>query len=370
MDLAGELAVGQARLMQAARTKNAAAFLQVAEEIEQLSLQLRNQVLDLRLLPFQVSFPKYRRLVRDVAAKENKQVELVLQGEDTELDKAVIEGLNGPLIHLLRNAIDHGVEKSSVRLAMGKPPQGTITVSARQTGAEIMILVKDDGAGVNCEAVRQKAVRMGLAAPDQQLSRKELLELIFHPGLSTAARTDEVSGRGVGMDAVREGVAALRGSIAVESEPGKGCAFHIRLPLSLAIIDSLQVRVAEDIYYIHLDHVEECVEMRRHGREFREGKTTIGLRGKVLPVLCLRDFFQHPPGGPDLAQVVIVRAGDHRCGLLVDEVIDQQQAVFKDLGAVYGKVEGVLGATVTEHGFMALILDVPGVVRSFLAAAT
>jgi two-component system, chemotaxis family, sensor kinase CheA len=366
VDRVGELGIAQARLASLSQGRSDLVLRDVAEEVERLVGLLRDQVLGLRMLPIKVSFPKYRRLVRDACATLGKEAELVMAGENTELDKAIIEQLNTPCIHLLRNAVDHGIEAPDVRLALGKPSRGIITLSARQDGNDVVISIADDGAGIDADKLWRKAVAAGRADPSRQPSPTEALDLIFLPGLSAADAVGAVSGRGVGMDAVREGIATLRGRIEVASTPGRGASFTIRLPVSLAIIDCLEVRVARETYFLHLDYVEECLELPP-GQAPRQGRGILPRCGAAMPLLCLRHFLGLAPAENGQAHVVVVRQGERRAGIVVDEVVGRKQAVLKHLGKALGKIEGVLGGTVTESGDMALVMDVPGLMRAALA---
>ncbi len=363
VDRVGELGIAQTRLTALSRRRHDGELRDVAEEVERLAALLRDQVLGLRLLPIKVSFPKYRRLVRDASAALGKDVELVMDGENTELDKTVIEQLNTPCIHLLRNAVDHGIEPPDLRPALGKPRRGLIVLSARQEGNDVVIAIRDDGAGIDGRKLWQKAVAAGRLDPARPYDAAAALELIFLPGLSTAETVGAVSGRGVGMDAVREGIATLRGRIEVESTPGQGATFTIRLPVSLAIIDCLEVRLDREIYYLHLDYVEECLELPP-GVALRQGRGVMELRGEPTPLVCLRHFLGLDATPVPNAHVVVVRRASGRAGLVVDAVVGRKQAVLKHLGRAIGKVPGVLGGTVTEAGDMALVLDVPELLRA------
>uniref|UniRef100_I2PYH6 Chemotaxis protein CheA n=1 Tax=Desulfovibrio sp. U5L TaxID=596152 RepID=I2PYH6_9BACT len=366
VDRIGELGIAQARLASLSKRRRDGELRDVAEEVERLAALLRDQVLGLRMLPIKVSFPKYRRLVRDACASLGKDAELVMDGENTELDKAIIEQLNAPCIHLLRNAVDHGIEAPDVRQGLGKPRRGTIRLSVRQDGNDVVIALGDDGAGIDGSKLWQKAVADGRLDPARPYDRRAALDLIFLPGLSTAETVGAVSGRGVGMDAVREGIAALRGRIDVASTPGQGATFTIRLPVSLAIIDCLEVRVAGETYYLHLDYVEECLELPP-ATALRQGRGIMELRGSAMPLVCLRHFFDLGRDAPSGSHVVTVRRDEGRAGIVVDAVVGRKQAVLKHLGRALGKVPGVLGGTVTEAGDMALVVDVPGLLRAALA---
>lgn len=369
VDRVGQLAIAQARLHRLAREKSGHAFLPLAEEFEALCNLLRTQVLDMRMLPLQVSFAKYRRLVRDLSTQLGKEADFVMEGHNTELDKTLIEELNTPLIHLLRNCVDHGIETTDVRRGMGKPLQGKIILRAQQIGGEVHIELHDDGGGIDTAKLKQRAVERELIDPDAEMSEEELLDLIFLPGLSTADSIGHVSGRGVGMDAVRESIQALRGKIDVRSKPGHWTEFHIQLPITMAIIDCLRIVVADSEFFLHLDYVEECLEMER--KSSREGppQRHLNLRGKALPLIDLRDFFAYGGQRPAVAHIVVVRTNGELYGIVADEVVGQHQAVLKQLGPALSHVEGILGATVTEMGNMGLILDIPGLTKSALAEA-
>ena len=368
VDRVGELGIAQARLAALSTRDRDGELRDVAEEVARLAGLLRDQVLGLRLLPIKISFPKYRRLVRDTCAALGKDAELVMDGENTELDKGVIEQLNTPCIHLLRNAVDHGIEPPATRQALGKSPRGVIRLCAHQDGNDVVIAISDDGAGIDAAKLWQKAVAAGRIAPDRPFDAQAAQELIFLPGLSTAEQVGAVSGRGVGMDAVREGIDALRGRIEVSSTPGAGSVFTIRLPVSLAIIDCLEVRLGGETYYLHLDYVEECLELPP-SVILRQGRGMMDLRGQAMPLVSLRRFFGMPGLLPATSHVVTVRRDEKRAGFVVDEVVGRKQAVLKHLGRALGKVAGVLGATVTEAGDMALVVDVPGLLAAALAEA-
>jgi two-component system, chemotaxis family, sensor kinase CheA len=366
VDRVGELAIVQTRLNRMARAEQDKKFLPVAEEIESLCALLRDQVLGLRMLPLGVSQAKYRRLVRDLCSDLGKKAEFSMRGQNTELDKKLIEELNTPLIHLLRNAVDHGIEPPSVRESLGKPTAGAVTVTASQSGGEVLIEIQDDGKGIDAEGLQRRAAAEGRIPPDKTLSRREQLDLIFLPGLSTAERVGEVSGRGVGMDAVKASITALRGKIEVFSEPGKGATFSIQLPVSMAIIDCLRVAVAGDDYFMHLDYVEECIELPLTVEQREQGAHSFALRGEHLPLICLRGFFRLQEERPQTMHIVVVRTNQGRFGVVVDHVVGQNQAVLRHLGPAVGKVEGILGATVTESGHMGLILDMPSLAQAAL----
>jgi two-component system chemotaxis sensor kinase CheA len=364
VNLVGELVIAQARLSQLAGVIRHAALTGVAEEIERLSNELRDNTLGIRMLPIGTTFSRFRRLVRDLSSDMQKQIELVTEGGETELDKTVIEQLGDPLVHLLRNSIDHGVEPPRERMERGKPPTGKIILSAEHAGGEVLIHIIDDGRGMDPDKIRAKAVEKGLIPPDARLSENEIFSLIFAPGFSTAEKVTNVSGRGVGMDVVKRGIESLRGKIDIQSELGKGSRIIIKLPLTLAIIDGLQVKSGDDHYIIPLSLVEECVELSGQAAGRSGRNRTIHLRGEIVPYIRLREVFGLPGEAPPIEQVVVTRHEGERAGLAVDEVVGQQQTVIKSLGAYIGNVEGVSGATINGDGSMSLILDVPTLVAS------
>lgn len=364
VNLVGELVIAQARLTQLSGQINHASLTGVAEEIERLSNELRDNTLGIRMLPIGTTFGRFRRLVRDLSSEMQKQIELVTEGGETELDKTVIEQLNDPLVHLLRNSIDHGIEEPQTRMDKNKPPAGRITLSARHAGGEVLIRITDDGKGLDPEVIRKKALDKGLIAPDAKLTESEVFNLIFLPGFSTAEKITNVSGRGVGMDVVKRSMDSLRGKIDIQSVLGKGTQITIKLPLTLAIIDGLQVMTGQEYYIIPLSMVEECVELQATESEAAGRKRTIHLRGEIVPYIRLREAFALDGHRPDIEQVVVTRHETGRTGIAVDEVIGQQQTVIKGLGAYIGNVEGISGATINGDGTMSLILDVSTLVQS------
>jgi two-component system chemotaxis sensor kinase CheA len=363
VDLVGELVIVQAQISQMVSTRGDQELTTLAEELERLSDELRDSTLSVRMLPIGTTFSKFRRLVRDLSAELGKQIELQTKGAETELDKTVIERLNDPLVHLLRNSIDHGVEPPDVRRAAGKNPCGEILLSAEHSGGEVLITIRDDGKGMDPAALRAKGVERGLIAKDADLTDKEIFNLIFAPGFSTAQKVTSVSGRGVGMDVVKRGIDALRGSIDVDSEKGVGTTITVRLPLTLAIIDGLQVQVQNEFYVVPLSLVEECVELIQSPEERRREQQVLNLRGAIVPYLRLRDWFAIPGAPPEIEQIVVTGVEGQRVGIVVDHVIGEHQTVIKTLGRVYRDVQGLSGATIKGDGSMALILDVPRLVR-------
>ncbi|WP_283196250.1 chemotaxis protein CheA [Rhizobium sp. AN80A] len=358
MDRVGELVIAQSRLSQLASASADIALRSVSEEIERLSGELRDTMMVLRMVPVATLFSRFRRLVHDLARETGKVIELVTEGESTEVDKTVIERLADPLVHLVRNSIDHGLETPAERLAAGKSEAGTVTLSARQAGGEVIISIKDDGRGINRERVRAKAESSGLIAPGQPLTDSELLQLIFAPGFSTAAAITNLSGRGVGMDVVKKTVEALRGAIDITSLNGQGSEVSLRIPLTLAIIDGLLVRVGNGSYVIPLSAVEECLELSLEEDLRSRGRSFISLRDSLVPFLRLRDLFRTGTK-PDVHQkVVVISTGTERVGLVVDQIIGDHQTVIKSMSKLHNDVSTFSGATILGDGSVALILDV------------
>ncbi len=355
VDLVGELVTAQARLTQFASEQSDARLQGISEEIERLSDELRDNTLGIRMLPIGSTFSRLKRLVRDLSQELGKRIVLETHGEDTELDKTVIERLNDPLVHLLRNSIDHGIESPENRIAKGKNPEGLIELSAEHSGGEVLIRIIDDGAGIDPERIRAKAVEKGIIAPDALISDKDTLMLIFAPGFSTAEKVTNVSGRGVGMDVVKRNIDALRGRVSLESVPGQGTTISVRIPLTLAIIDGLQVQVEDSYFIMPLSAVEECVELVRKDKGRAD---LINLRGQMVPYISLRAGFEIPGQSPEIEQVVVCNSQGRRVGIVVDRVIGEHQTVIKSLGKVYQDIRGISGATIKGDGSMALILDI------------
>jgi len=363
VDLVGELVTVQARLTQKSVQSGDPELLSIAEEVERLTAELHDNSMSVRMVPIGSTFSKFKRLVRDLSADLGRQVALSTSGAETEMDKTVIERLNDPLVHLIRNSIDHGVEPPDVRVGAGKPAQGTIHLSAEHSGANVLIRVSDDGAGLNAAAIRARATDRGLIAPEAEMSEAELYNLIFLPGFSTAKKVTGVSGRGVGMDVVKRSVDALRGEVEIESKKGRGTTVTLRIPLTLVIVEGLLVKLAGSFFVIPLSAVEECVELTRADVGKAHGRHLVNVRGELVPYIPLRERFAADGDPPAIQQVAIVRAEGQRIGLAVDQVVGGHQTVIKGLGKVYRDVEGVSGATIMGDGTVALIIDVPKLVQ-------
>jgi two-component system chemotaxis sensor kinase CheA len=357
VDLVGELVTVQARLTELAARGDDPDLAAVSEEIERLTSSLRESSMNIRMLPIRATFEKFRRLVHDLARDLGKDVELTMEGAETELDKTVIDQLGDPLMHLIRNSMDHGIEPASTRAARAKRSTATIHLSARHSGASVLIGVSDDGGGIDAEAVRSRAIEKGLLVADARPSEAETFALIFQPGFSTAQTVTDVSGRGVGMDVVRQRVDALRGSIDVASKPGEGTQVTLRLPLTLAIIDGLLVSVGDDFFVLPLANTLECIELTRDDIERANGKHLANVRGELIPYIRLRQHFNIRTERPAIEQIMVVETAEGRYGFVVDQVLGNCQTVIKNLGRFYRHVQSVSGATILGNGTVALILD-------------
>ncbi|MDK4717458.1 chemotaxis protein CheA [Rhizobium sp. CNPSo 4039] len=358
MDRVGELVIAQSRLSQMANSAADLGLRSVSEEIERLAGELRDTMMVLRMMPVASLFSRFRRLVHDLARETGKDIELVTEGESTEVDKTVIDRLADPLVHLVRNSIDHGLESPEDRIAAGKPVTGRVFLSAHQTGSEVVISIKDDGRGIDRQRVRAKAEANGLIQPGAQLSDKELLQLIFQPGFSTAEKVTNLSGRGVGMDVVKKTIETLRGAIDITSEFGKGSEIALRIPLTLAIIDGLLVRVGNGRYVIPLAAVEECLELSVEQDLRSRGRSFISLRDDLVPFLRLRELFRTGTEPDPYQKVVVISTGSERVGLVVDQIIGDHQTVIKSMSKLHDHVSTFSGATILGDGNVALILDV------------
>jgi two-component system chemotaxis sensor kinase CheA len=319
--------------------------------------------MSIRMLHIGTIFNKFKRVVRDLSQSLGKSVELIMDGEDTELDKSVIEKLHDTLVHLIRNGIDHGIEMPAVRESLGKPSHGTIALSAAHSGAHVLIRIEDDGAGMNVEAIRRKGIEKGLISPDAELPEKDLFTLIFASGFSTAKEVSDVSGRGVGMDVVKQAIEALRGTIEISSRRGGGTTITLSIPLTLAIIDGFLTKIGGDHFVFPLSLVDECVELSASAAKTGR-RDLLNVRGEIVPYIRLRDLFAVKGDRPAIEQVVITKIDNARVGFVVDHVIGGHQTVIKNLGKMYKGVEGISGATILGNGSVALILDVPKLIQT------
>jgi two-component system, chemotaxis family, sensor kinase CheA len=364
----GELVTVQARLNEIAGRLEDPEVTAVAEEIERLTSALRESSMNIRMMSVRATFEKFRRLVHDLARELHKDVELTIEGADTELDKTVIEQLGDPLMHLIRNSMDHGIEPAADRAAQGKPPTASIHLAARHSGASVLISVTDDGRGIDAEAVRERAIEKGLVARDSALAEAEIFKLIFRPGFSTARQVTDVSGRGVGMDVVHQRVESLRGTIEVASRPGWGTSVTMRMPLTMAIIDGLLVGVGDACFVLPMASTLECIELTRDDIARANGKHIANVRGELVPYVRLREHFNMTSRGPDIEQIMLVESGEGRVGFVVDRVMGNCQTVIKSLGRFYREVQMVSGATILGNGTVALILDPERLVQDALRA--
>lgn len=323
--------------------------------------QIRDGALGLRMVQIGESFSRLRRIVRDVSKELDKDINLVIEGAETELDKTMVEKLSDPLMHIVRNALDHGIEPKELRLYKGKPAQGQLKLSARHEAGSVVIEISDDGAGLNHQRIRQKAIEKGIIGADRELSEQDIFKLIFEPGFSTAAAVTNLSGRGVGMDVVRRNIEELRGQIQIFSTLDQGTTFSIRLPLTLAIIDGFLVSVSNAKMVLPLNMVQECIEF--HSSLQTHGRNYLDLRGEVLPFIRLRDLFKLStlPGGRE--NIVVVQYGSDRAGLVVDSLHGELQAVIKPLNSMFKSLKGIGGSTILGSGDIGLILDIPQLVQ-------
>jgi len=358
MDRVGELVIAQSRLSQLAAHGQDLSLRSVSEEIERLAGEMRDTMMILRMVPVSTLFGRFRRLIHDLAIETGKTIELVTEGESTEVDKTVIERLFDPLVHIIRNSCDHGLERPEDRVAAGKSASGLVRLSAHQAGGEVLITITDDGRGIDVDRVRAKAEANGLIQPGQVVGEDELLGLIFHPGFSTAAQVTNLSGRGVGMDVVKRTIESLRGTIDVKSVPGQGSTITLRIPLTLAIIEGLLVRVGEGRYVIPLAAVEECLELSLEEDLRSRGRSIITLRERLVPFLRLRDLFDTGTKPDTYQKIVVVGTGQERVGLVVDQIIGNHQTVIKAMSPLHRNVAAFAGATILGDGSVALILDI------------
>lgn len=370
INMVGELVITQSMLGQLGQEFDISRVQRLQEglsQLEQNTRELQESVMKIRMLPISFAFSRFPRLVRDLGKQLGKQVDLVMLGENTELDKTVMEKIGDPLVHLVRNSLDHGLESPQQRLDTGKGANGTITLNAFHQGGNIVIEVKDDGAGLNGERIRDKAIENGLISADEVLSDEQIYDLIFQPGFSTAEVVSDVSGRGVGMDVVRRNIAELNGSIEVTSKPGEGSVFTIRLPLTLAILDGQLVRVGEEVYIFPLVSIVESIQLEQQMLNNITGSQHVmQLRNDYIPIVSLHKVFNIEPEHRELdgSMLVVVEGDNEKIGIVVDELLGQQQVVIKSLEQNYQKVESISGATILGDGTVALIVDISGLSKS------
>ena len=367
IDLVGELIIAGAGASMVARKFKAPELTEATAQVSRLVENVRDSALTLRMVQIGATFNRFRRVVRDVAREIGKDIELDIRGGDTELDKTVVEKIGDPLTHIVRNSMDHGIEPADVRLARGKPAVGQLRLNAFHESGSIVIEVSDDGGGLKKDRILQKAIERGLVGENQSLSDKEIFNLVFEPGFSTAEQVSKLSGRGVGMDVVKRNIQALRGTVDIESIEGVGTTVRIRLPLTLAIIDGFMVGVGAASYVLPLDMVVECIELPPPPVSEQKAPDYLNLRGGVLPFIRLREQFEVAAPAPARENVVVVQYAGQRAGLVVDRLMGEFQTVIKPLGKVFSQIRGIGGSTILGSGEVALILDIPGLIKQTTA---
>jgi two-component system chemotaxis sensor kinase CheA len=370
IDLVGELVIASAGSDLLAKRLGHAALQESTSRVTQLVEDIRDNALQLRMVEIGETFNRFRRVVHDVSQELGKDIDLRIEGAETELDKTVVEQIGDPLLHLVRNAIDHGIETAEVRLAAGKPATGTLRLSAHHDSGSIVIEVSDDGGGLNRDKILARAIERGLLSPDHALNDREIYQLIFEPGFSTAEQVTNLSGRGVGMDVVKRNINALNGTVELDSQPGAGSCINIRLPLTLAIIDGFLVRVGAAFYVVPLDMVVECLELSSEQRDAAQARDYINLRGEVLPFLRLRQLFGETGKAGRRENILVVRCSGRKAGLMVDELLGEFQTVIKPLGKLFANLQGISGSTILGGGEVALILDVPTLMQQAISKET
>ncbi|MGB8932432.1 MAG: chemotaxis protein CheA, partial [Anaeromyxobacteraceae bacterium] len=372
LNLAGEIAIARGRLAETLERRadlSQEEILESHRETDRLFFDLQELIMKARMVPIGPTFHQHARTVRDVAQSGGKRCDLRVEGEDVEVDTAVIEHIRDPLVHMVRNAIDHGIEAPDVRLAAGKPAQGLLVLRAFHEAGSMVIQVEDDGKGLDRGRIAAKAAALGLVADAARMTDEEMARVIFEPGFSTSERVTDISGRGVGMDVVRRNVEALRGQVAVASKPGRGTLVTVKVPLTLAIIQGFRVEVGEETFILPLDSVVECLALPP---DEAGGSTALGVtnvRGIPLPWLRLRNQFTLEGGNPGRENVVVVQNGNEMAGVVVDRLVGESQTVIKPLGSMFKNIPGVSGSSILGNGRVALILDVPGLLRETLKRA-
>lgn len=369
INVVGELVTAQARLETLSAKYQALDLVTAVEEVGRLVTELRDNVMNIRMLPIGATFEKFKRLVRDLCQQAQKQVEMVIEGGDTELDKSMLEKLNDPLVHLIRNSVDHGIEDQGARQHSGKTEIGRLLLKAAHVGGSVNIIIQDDGAGIDVDAVVRKAVKQGVVRENEveAMSRSEKLSLIFAPGLSTAKTVTNVSGRGVGMDVVKTEIAKLRGKVEIDSKKGEGTTIAIRLPLTMAIIDGLLVRASDTKYVIPVNCIKECLELTEREIVVSHGRHIIKVRDKVVPYVRLRELFDGMQREQEIEQIIIVEHEGASMGIVIDQIYGDYQTVIKSLGKVFTDAQGISGATILGDGTVALIVDVSQLLSIALA---
>lgn len=364
IELVGELVVASAGVQNVAQMLAQGQLTEASEVLTRLVEEVRDRALSLRMVQIGATFQRFQRVVRDVSRELGKDIELQVSGGETDLDKTVVERIGDPLMHLIRNSMDHGIETTDVRLAAGKPARAKVMLNAYHEAGGVVIDVADDGGGLNRDKILRKAIERGLVAEDVQLSEREIDRLIFAPGFSTADQVSNLSGRGVGMDVVRRDIEALRGTVDIDTEPGKGTRIRIRLPLTLAIIDGFRVGIDKASFVLPVDMIVECVELAGAIRDAARTRGYLDMRGEVLPLLWLREAFDIDSSAPQRREnVVVVQFGQTKAGIVVDQLMGEHQTVIRPLGKLFSALRGVSGSTILGSGEIALILDVAGLLK-------
>ena len=366
INLISEMVIANAKITQISNDQDNTELGEAADTLTSMLEEIRTGVMDIRMVQVGSSFAKLRRIVNDTAKKLGKDIEFIISGEDTELDKTVIEKISDPLVHMLRNSVDHGIESIEKRLKNGKKQKGQIDLRAYPDAGSIVIEIEDDGAGIPKDIILNKAIQNGIVSPNDNLTDKEIYNLIFAAGLSTAEAITDVSGRGVGMDVVKRNIEELKGTVDVDSVFGKGSKITVRLPLTLAIIDGFLVQAGDTKYIIPLDMVDECIELTAQHKSKMKDNQFINLRGSILPLLDSSDYFETNSiqTESDRENIIIISSVNNKAGLIVNELHGEFQTVIKPLGAVFEKVPWVSGGTILGNGEVALILDVPMLLQS------
>lgn len=360
MNMVSELVIYRTRLEQIVINNKSPELAETLEQVERTTSDLQDLVMKIRMLPLDIVFNRFPRMMRDLSVELGKDINFIIEGADTELDRTVIDEIGEPLIHLLRNSADHGIETREARIAAGKPPQGTVKLVAYQEGTKALIEVSDDGAGINVEKVKAKAEKVGISTSG--LSEQEIKELIFHQGFSTNEVVTDVSGRGVGMDVVKTKIEALGGVVDLVSEPGKGSRFIVTLPLTLQIIQALLVKVGKETFAISLGFIDRVIEYRSENVKHTNGEEVIVYRDKIIPLIRLNEKLRIDANNDGKKYVIIVKIGNKLKGLLVDSLLGQQEIVIKPLGKIFKDTKEYIGATILGDGLVTLILDVGAIV--------
>lgn len=381
MNLVGEMVIEQTRIAQVSNTlhnrymadESVEDLIGISNRVSRVVSELQESIMKARMLPVQQLFSRFPRLVRDLANSLEKDVDLILEGGETKMDRTIIEDITDPLIHLVRNSLDHGIEKSSDRIVKGKPANGTIRIKAFHQENHVIMTVEDDGTGLNLEKIKQSAIKKEVVSSQEAeiLSEQEIINLIFQTGLSTANNISDVSGRGVGMDIVRNHIDKLNGIIDVETKDGEGSKFTIKLPLTLAILSGLLVKIHNETYALPMSNIIEIVRKPKDEIKYVKNQSVVVIRDKVLPLIWLHDYFKLPRENKKKnVFAVVLGIAEKRFGIVADELVGNQEIVVKPLGAYIGKIEGISGATILGDGSVAHIFDVVGISRMISSKGT